>query len=154
MKTVFRKALGIFCILMCVGAILNFMSKMMFNSDRNTLDFITHIILFSFFAFSAWSLLSKPKKIKGENPEEVKKEEEIKVSLGTSILVYLIDAIIVIIVWALPSLFGSLLGANSAVTTILGLLGWLQFILAIVLLPGPKKVQRLMNKRKENKLIQ
>lgn len=132
---------------------MNFMSKMMFSSVRNPADLVMNVFIFALFAFFAWSLLSKPKKPTEEKLDEEINKEGVKVKAGTAILVYLVDTIIVLIVLLLPSLIGALLNVNSTVTTILGLLGWLQFILAIVLLPGPKRFQRMMNKRGERKQL-
>ena len=145
MKRFLRKFAGIICLMMCIGSVVvPFVNKSQGMDISSQIPY--DIVQFCFFGFLAWLALSKPK---NERVESNKSEEEpVSVALGMSILVYLVDAIIVIIAWITPLLIAILFNAPEGITTAMGLVGVAFMFVAICLLPGPKSFQRYLNKRK------
>ena len=142
MNKILKRALGVFCLVMCVGDILTISNSKLFGGPEN---YTVAIILFILFGFGAWRLLFSGK---GEVKVDDTKEEQIV--LGYRVLVYAVDALLAVILWAFPTVIVHLCGAgdNSTATLIAGAIGLLAFIFACASLPGPKKFRKWLSKNK------
>lgn len=147
MKKILKKTFGIFCAIFAVFMPLNYFG--MRSIGVETYSGIASVLLFLAFSYGAWSLLSPSKKDKEST--EMEDTPDVKVSLVISVLVYLVDAVLV---WAayvgtflLCALIGG--GAQSTMGIIGGLLAILVAIGIGVVLPGPKRFMRMINKNKQ-----
>ena len=148
MKPFFKKFFGILCIIMCVADVLTFIANKVSDPALAEKSLGPAIFLFCVFAIGAWCLLTKPRDSEKDNGGERQDEQPVKVGVGTAILVYAVDGIIVILVWVLPVIIAILCNASNTATSNMGFVGMALAIAAIILLPGPKEFQRMVNKRK------
>ena len=142
MKTILKRAFGVFCLIMCVGNIMFTISNSMFDGPKN---YGTAALLFMVFGYGAWRLL-----FSGKGEVKVDDEKEEQIGLGFRVLVYVVDALIAVIVWALPTGLVYLCGGDGNSTAILvaEAVGILAFIFACASLPGPKRFHKWLNKNK------
>lgn len=142
MKTILKKAFGVFCLIMCVGDIMVTISNSRFGGPENS---GIAALLFILFGYGAWRLL-----FSGKGEVKVDDEKEEQIGLGFRVLVYVVDALITVIFWVLPTVVVYLCGAgdNSTAILIAGAIGLLAFIFACASLPGPKRFHKWLNKNK------
>lgn len=149
MKKALKKTFGILLAFFAVGQpIMYFGMKSI--GELNNRDPFFESLTFLLFAFGAWALLS-PSKKRTDEENTAEKEPDIKVNLGTSILVYILDTFLVLLTYIAIAVIFDLIGGGMQST--LGMIGsCLAIIAAIfvgVILPGPKGFVRLRNKRKD-----
>ena len=155
MKPFVRKFLGVVCAVICLGMPISALARKMTNPS---VGMGGPIIDFIIFGILAWILLFKKKgtneKQRNENnpqpvAEQSEEQDEVQVGVLFSILVYFVDAIIVLLVYALPSIIVSIAGGSQTLGFIMGLIGFLAAIAVGILLPGPKRLARYLRKKQQ-----
>ena len=150
MKKILKKTFGIFCAIFAVFLPLTYFGMRSIGVETNS-GIVAPVLLFLAFGYGAWSLLSPSKKDKEST--EMEDTPDVNVSLGISILVYLVDAVLVWAAFAGTFLLCALIGGGAQ--SIMGMIGGLLAILVAigvgVVLPGPKKFMRMINKNKKHR---
>ena len=147
MKPFVRKFLGVVCAVICLGMPIVALSNPSAGMSGPIIDFII-------FGFLAWLLLFKKKGTNESDPQPVaeqsEEQDEVQTGVLFSILVYFVDAIIVLLVYALPPVIVLIAGGSQPLSTIMGLIGFLGAIAVGILLPGPKRFARYLRNRKQS----
>lgn len=143
MSPLIRKALGVFCALMCVGAIVTYplMAKKSIG---------TSLLLAAAWGWGAIRLLYSKKNVADqESIIEQANREPVDVSISFSILVYVIDVVLIILLMLILGFLSNTI-INAWLRLLCGLFSWIIIIFVAITIPGPKRLKRIINKRKRN----
>lgn len=150
MKKILKKTFGIFCAIFAVLVPFVYFGMRSIGEETNS-GIVAPVLMFLAFGYGAWSLLSPSKKDKEST--ETEDTPDVNVSLGISVLVYLVDAVLVLAAYVGTFLLCALIGGGAQST--MGMIGsLLAIVVAIgvgVVLPGPKKFMRMINKNKKHR---